>query len=325
MVSEILDCDNKALPDVIPAIVSNTPSQPNQHCDITANLLPVDMDTTEDSEKDVSVNLESTTEESGSSPTESSDDQMIHTDLGKSVEEKRAEFYAEIKESPVEGNSDCEKQSESETSSTKDSSSVEENSNHNNASSESSTSNDDENVVESTVETPKDNEMRIPCESSEESGEDNTVTSSVEPESKVTETEHAHIHLDSSSDFNTFQYWRTPIPQVDLELLNEPKASSVDTKSDNSSDDTVNVYDGTNGLTLGLSDSLNDLTVCDNKATSVMLGSSEAVEHDLQGTGQGETTMTVIDGVVQGIILMVLSSIFSYVAISCFYWFYYFT
>ncbi|XP_060601846.1 LOW QUALITY PROTEIN: serine/threonine-protein phosphatase 4 regulatory subunit 1-like [Ruditapes philippinarum] len=300
VVSEILDCDNsKTLPDVIPANVSNTSSQPSQDCDITANLLPVDMDTAEDSEKEVPVNMQMA-EESESGQTESSDDQMIHTDLGKSVEEKRAEFYAEINtESPVEP--DSEKQPERiSVSTTEDSSSVEDNSNHNNASIESSKSED--NVVGSTVESPKVvDEIRIPCESSEESS-DSTVTRSDESESTVTEPEPAHIHLDSSSDFDTFQYWRTPIPQVDVDpaLLTEPKSSSEPVMLNHySTSDTVNVYDSTNGLTLGLSDSLNDLTVCDNKVTSVMYGSSGAMEHNLQGTGQGETTMTVIDGVVQ--------------------------
>ncbi|XP_045192061.2 serine/threonine-protein phosphatase 4 regulatory subunit 1-like isoform X1 [Mercenaria mercenaria] len=301
VVSEIIDCDNKTLPDVIPANVSNISSQPNQNCDITANLLPVDMDTTEDSEKRVSQNTDNMemAEDSGTGPAENSDDQMVHKDLSKSVEEKRAEFYSEVGiESTLE--SDNEKQNESDRT-TRDNKS-QENVNHNNAT--ESNHNISEGKDESSVEKPKVDEIRIPCESSEDTDND-IVISSVESESGGTTTEHVHIHLDSSSDFDSFQYWRTPLPHVEVDLveLAEPKQVGADSKLDSCvTADTVSSSDSTSGLTLGLSDSLNDLTVCDNQSAPVTLGTSVAVEHDSQGAGQGmsgETTMTVIDGVVQ--------------------------
>lgn len=282
VVSEIIDCDNKTLPDVIPANVSSALSPLTTDCDITANLMSIYMDTTEDDERWESssscINMERTDELS-----KNLDGQMLHVDAAKSVEEKRSEFY--IKDNAAEALPTSENDNSAQSKVLK---CEEENVNHNNTL---------ENVTRTPeIELPKADEIRIPCESNED---DDIVGIAVESNSSVADTEHVHIHLDSSSDFNSFQYWRTPIPQVE-EDISKLKADNL-AKSDGTTGQNENAHEN-NGLTLALSDSLNDLSVCDHILGSVMLGPSEGVEHDLRSAGQvqDETTVTVIDGVVQG-------------------------
>lgn len=297
VVSEIVDCDKKTLPDVIPANVSESQSQGNSDCDITANLITVDMDTTEDTDmyKSETKSLEMDLAEDASTSSQNVQDKMIQEDINKSLEEKRAEFY--YKENIDEMTSEPVVETEVIEEERSDDS---ENSNHNNATESES------NVLTEDLEIPKREEIRIPCESNEVC--DETVNSIEQSESSDIVTENVHIHLDNSSDFDSFQYWRTPIPQVEVDLaaLSAPTEDNINSVLDSRvKSESENVYDSTSGLTLGLSDSLNDLTVCDNHSTSVMSGAQVAVEHDSQlgDLGQmqsGETTMTVIDGVVQG-------------------------
>lgn len=297
VVSEIVDCDKKTLPDVIPANVSDTQSQGTRDCDITANLITVDMDTTEDTNasKNERKSSEMDLAEDGTTSYENVPDKMVQGDVNKSLEEKRAEFYYKehIDEIPSESVVKAEVIDEERSDDI-------ENSNHNNATESES------NILVEDLEIPKREEIRIPCESND--SYDETVVSTEESESSDTVTEHVHIHLDNSSDFDSFQYWRTPIPQVEVDLaaLSAPTEDNINSVLDSHvKSGSVNVYDSSSGLTLGLSDSLNDLTVCDNHSTSVMSGAQVAIEHDSQlgDLGQvqsGETTMTVIDGVVQG-------------------------
>lgn len=283
VVSEIIDCDNKTLPDVIPANVSSALSPLTTDCDITANLVSIDMDTTEDDErwKSSCTNMDLTNE----SLSENLDGRMLHVDTAKSVEEKRSEFYTENNTEETLRTSENENSTQSEVLRCED------NVNHNNSM---------ENVASKTpeLELPKADEIRIPCESNED---DDTVAVIVESDLSDAKTEHAHIHLGSSSDFNSFQYWRTPIPQVE-EDISKLKVDNIAKSDSCSASQNENLHENNSGLTQALSDSLTDLSVCDNESGSVMSGPSEGVEHDLQSAchGQGETTVTVIDGVVQG-------------------------
>lgn len=144
---------------------------------------------------------------------------------------------------------------------------------------------------------------------------------------------HVHIHLDNTSDFDSFQFWRTPIPQLDLDLDiidGQPKNIHVTARVKDEEHHKVyasemNVQVGEKDMNPSLSDSMSDLTLCDkldgavintNRSKSVSeeeglrihkasISSVSEADNYLQGgsmslVGQNENTLTVIDGDVQG-------------------------
>ncbi|KAL4234722.1 Serine/threonine-protein phosphatase 4 regulatory subunit 1 [Mactra antiquata] len=314
IVSEIIDCDNKTLPDVIPANISGTSNSSSTDCDITANLKSHDVtssnddddgDGDEDTTKTNPLDMDVDNDESGAK--EPALDLLVQANLEESVEEKRADFYSQddVSHIQIDENHDMSKMSTESK-----------NSNHNNAATGGVEG------VENTRNNNRLDEIRIPCETNEyckddedddDDDDDDIVVTTVEEESIDSHsTEHVHIHLDSSSDFDSFQYWRTPILPVDLDLdiMKSESNETVGTKSDSNAS-TSNVMSGNpsndiQGLTLGLSDSLSDLTVCDNQQySSVMIADKQGADSNTPTStnyGQSEeTTMTVIDGVVQDI------------------------
>lgn len=156
-----------------------------------------------------------------------------------------------------------------------------------------------------------------------------------------------HIHLDNSVDFNSFNYWRTPLPSIDLDfdlVDGRPqnirvKATATDTRTHQvySTQMNVSVDDRTpnshktsediNAVTKGLKDTHVDSersalvvpskpargeeaavtepvqihtasvsTVTDaSEETVTHIGSTHVLGHQLS-----ETTLTIVDGVVQG-------------------------
>lgn len=325
VVSELGESEAKSLPDVIPANDCEGSSSTDAHCDITANLVSADIETrseqtlqkdTEENKvgtKDVEVEGTKMEEEDDS---ESSNEMFMQTDQDISVEEKRAEVYAELKKS------DTIKQESREESKDTEGEEKEDDENTNKSCSEVSNdtslltvdSNQNNSTVSFDINIPDDNEnkeidnkneeIKIPCES-DIVDTDDIVISTLESESVDTKNEPVHIHLNSSSDsdFNSFQFWRTPIPQVEVdltELISSDKTISSISVVEASSSKAVDQTFGSD-LTQSLSESLSDLTVCDNQISSVMIGSETSLgagfTHD---TSCGETSLAVIDGVVQG-------------------------
>lgn len=143
---------------------------------------------------------------------------------------------------------------------------------------------------------------------------------------------HVHIHIDNTSDFDSFQFWRTPIPQLDLDLdLVDGKPQNIHVTAKVKDKEHHKVYasemnvqvSGDTETNTNLSDSMSDLTVCDkldNPVINVNRSESVSEEEGLKihkasvssvsetddtlrtsVVGQNENTLTVIDGVVQGI------------------------
>lgn len=263
VVSEIVDCDTKSLPDVIPSTVLESVSSNSTNCDITANLVSVDMDTSMESNPDKPESEMDLTEEVETQTG------LVHVDQEHSVEEKRATHYLS-----------------NETSWTSTTTS------NDNAQSDANNSNDsvgENNVEDSSVDTPKETELL-----------EKEVTEPV-PSSEVKESENndeeVHIHLDNSSDFDSFQYWRTPLPQVDVDLdvLNDDPAN--ETMVSGASE----MYGDGLDLSAALSNSLSDLTVCDNNAAFMALCGN--TELDLSGTDNSTHQSFItspVDGMVQG-------------------------
>ena len=146
---------------------------------------------------------------------------------------------------------------------------------------------------------------------------------------------HVHIHLDNISDFDSFQFWRTPIPQLDLDLdIVDGKPQNIHVKARVKDEEHHKVYasemnvqvTGDRDVNSNLSDSLSDLTVCDkldnpvintnrsesvseeeglliHKASVSTVSETDNLYNSAASTsvaGQNENTLTVIDGVVQG-------------------------
>ena len=146
---------------------------------------------------------------------------------------------------------------------------------------------------------------------------------------------HVHIHLDNISDFDSFQFWRTPIPQLDLDLdIVDGKPQNIHVKARVKDEEHHKVYasemnvqvSGDRDVNSNLSDSLSDLTVCDkldnpvintnrsesvseeeglliHKASVSTVSETDNLYNSAASTlaaGQNENTLTVIDGVVQG-------------------------
>ena len=150
-----------------------------------------------------------------------------------------------------------------------------------------------------------------------------------------TKAGHVHIHLDNTSDFDTFQFWRTPIPQLDLDLeIVDGKPQNIHVKARVKDEEHHKVYasemnvqvSGERDVNSNLSDSMSDLTICDKLDNPVInTNRSESVSEEegllihkasvstvsetdntfnsgvsTSVAGQNENTLTVIDGVVQG-------------------------
>ena len=263
VVSEILDCDTKLLPDVIPSTVLDNLSSNSTNCDITANLQTIDMGSPTEGE---CIPEESTVKVVAEMDlSEETENQSVQEDEAQSVEEKRAEHYLL-----------------SETSQNSDSSISDQNAhvvdtdNYSNNNAHNSDSH--QNIEESSAGNPTTSQLENPL-SETDNANDST-------ESLV------HIHLNNSSDFDSFQFWRTPLPQVDLDLdiLKENALSSDELQSLEAD------------LRVALSNSMSDLTVCDNQASSALLNENGLANFEAitSGMNNSETTMTVIDGMVQG-------------------------
>ncbi|XP_052816224.1 serine/threonine-protein phosphatase 4 regulatory subunit 1-like isoform X2 [Mya arenaria] len=284
VVSEIIDCDTKTLPDLIPATVS----EGNQSsCDITANLSAVDNDSTsENNAEDQSgesgplTSFMDISEEQGSNQSETG---MVQRDDNQSTEEKRAEFY--FNNEPKETVKEDEPNEDKSISGTDDS--AQNNSNCNNDNHQKDINVD---VEESSTDVVKTSPEQS------ESNENNV--------ERTLETQNVNIQVDSTSDFDSFNYWRTPIPAVELglDILQESSTDEELQARRYFADDNEQHAD----LCAALSNTLDDLSVCDNQATSVIEHSSpESNEIDLSNIapimpeGGMETTMPVIDGVIQ--------------------------
>lgn len=269
VVSEIVDCDTKSLPDVIPSTVLENLSSNSANCDITANLSSVDMDVSADTESDARTETTMGENSAEMDVTEEVENQsgLVQVDQLQSVEEKRAEHYLNKEE-----------QGRETSQSTEDSSAVSSSLQTTEQTCDNSSDENRVNIQESNLGNPTEN-----SESSEQSPN--------------TETTEVHIHLDNSSDFDTFQFWRTPIPQVDIDLdtLNKEDSPATETLQISSSDQQM--FEDSRDLSAALSSSLSDLTVCDNQ--SVLLSDFAGIEPISSGDNT-ETTMSVIDGVVQG-------------------------
>lgn len=276
IVSEIIDCDTKSLPDVIPSTVLENLSSNSTKCDITANLTAVDMDlSTDTAESSSEVTLEKIVSDMDLS--EEGENQSIQEDETRSVEEKRAEHYLRNETSQnIESSTDADLGTD-ESNAHVDTENV-----SNNNANESDTSIQNLSL-----------ELTNPDSSQSEKPLSESVPVSDSGNANSCDENQVHIHLDDTSDFDTFQYWRTPIPQVDIDLdsLKEdtPPVSSEDQLSVSSD------------LNAALSNSMSDLTVCDTQQSSVLVNENTLAGLEAISSGDtSETTMTVIDGMVQG-------------------------
>lgn len=280
MVSEIVDCDSKILPDLIPSTVT----EGNQSsCDITANLSTVDMDTRED---DQNQSKESSLEQTVMDVSEVENDNqseeggqtgLVQTDINQSVEELRAEHYMGQENSNPAQESD----------EIIDNISTDNNVNSNNTE-VNETDNNDSLQGDSSVE-----------QSDSQEGSTNVDTIVERP----LEEQSVSIQVDGTNSYDSFQYWRMPLPEVDLD---------VDLLQESSTDDDVlpryTPDEQHKDLCAALSNTLDDLTVCDNLPVSVIEHSHPYGNNEIDissiapivSEDGSETTMTVIDGVVQG-------------------------
>lgn len=284
--SEIVDCDTKSLPDVIPSTVLENLSSNSANCDITANLSSIDMDVSADNESDARTETTKGENSAEMDLTEEVENQsgLVQVDQSQSVEEKRAEHYLNKEEHSRETSQSTESSAVSSSLQTTEQT-CDKSSNENRV-----------NIQGSNLGNPIEN-----SESSEQSPN--------------TETTEVHIHLDNSSDFDTFQFWRTPIPQVDIDLdiLNNEDSPATETPQGSLSDQQM--FEDSRDLSAALSSSLSDLTVCDNQ--SVLLTDLAGIEPISSGDNT-ETTMSVIDGVVQGKSGCCLKMLYPQLALSIF-------
>ena len=194
--------------------------------------------------------------------------------------------------------------------------------------------------------TPEDETQRVTTE--DEKMKNDNVTNITQSSTNIgaqidsqPKSGNVQIHVDNVDDFNSFNYWRTPIPLIDIDLSIVDSEESIlelntgiGTEEKSYACQNLNDADGEiHDLSEALSESLPDLSVCD-KDTSVIEGQGAGRMLD-QASGQvnslnsdkpcfekanfmgneSETTIPVIDGVLQG---KFQSSVnFSYCACAC--------
>ena len=265
------------------------------------------------------------------------------SDLDQSVEEKRAKHYSHVtdEESTDIVNDINSQENPNSPQETKDlSEGAEETAN---------TMVEARDTSEELVEIPLDSDS---SGNKEETSEEPRLTGTEKEEVKLTDQNtndnhssevvessskpgHVHIHLDNISDFDSFQFWRTPIPQLDLDLdIVDGKPQNIHVKARVKDEEHHKVYasemnvqvSGDRDVNSNLSDSLSDLTVCDkldnpvintnrsesvseedglliHKASVSTVSETDNLYNSAASTsvaGQNENTLTVIDGVVQG-------------------------
>ena len=266
------------------------------------------------------------------------------SDLDQSVEEKRAKHYSHVtdEESTDIVNDINSQERPNSPQETKDlSEGVEDET--------AKTMVEARDISEELVEIPLDSDS---SGNKEETSEEPRLTSTEKEEVKLTDQNtndnhssevvessskpgHVHIHLDNISDFDSFQFWRTPIPQLDLDLdIVDGKPQNIHVKARVKDEEHHKVYasemnvqvTGDRDVNSNLSDSLSDLTVCDkldnpvintnrsesvseedglliHKASVSTVSETDNLYNSAASTsvaGQNENTLTVIDGVVQG-------------------------
>lgn len=132
----------------------------------------------------------------------------------------------------------------------------------------------------------------------------------VESAQAETEQSEVPVNIENPSDFNSFQFWRTPIPvvELDLDLLQESSTDPEETFRDPFEDNRPHT-----DQCAAFANTLEDLSICDNLPNTVIedqyrmsresLGTNEVDISDIepiQSIDDTETTMRVINGVVQG-------------------------
>ena len=299
-------------------------SSDNKKAEVSTESIVLDIDNTESTDDETSSNV---------IPYQSNIDQ--------SVEEKRAEHYSKVDTQEAETNEESSIQENQKNSEevNKDA--------ENSAAKMKQDSKETDSSLQGLVDIPLDSETVEQSENDDSQKQENTEvlqkeedisepnvnnnhsTESVESSSS-TKSGHVHIHLDNTSDFDSFNFWRTPLPQLDLELdLVDGKPQNIHVTARVKDQEHHKVYASEMNIQVGdkdssanLSDSMSDLTVCDKLDNTVMnTNRSESISEEdgvmirkasvssvsdedsgaKSTSGQTENTLTVIDGVVQGI------------------------
>ena len=298
-------------------------SSDNKEAEISTESIVLDIDNTESTDDETSSNV---------IPYQSNIDQ--------SVEEKRAEHYSKVDTQEAEMSEESSRQ-ENQNNSEEVNKDVE-----NSAAQMEQNSKETDSSLQGLVDIPLDTETVEQTENDDSQKQENTEvlqkgdisepnvnnnhsTESVESSSNM-KSGHVHIHLDNTSDFDSFNFWRTPLPQLDLELdLVDGKPQNIHVTARVKDQEHHKVYASEMNIQVGdkdssanLSDSMSDLTVCDKLDNTVMnTNRSESISEEdgvmirkasvssvsdedsgaKSTSGQTENTLTVIDGVVQGI------------------------
>ncbi|XP_052229357.1 serine/threonine-protein phosphatase 4 regulatory subunit 1-like isoform X1 [Dreissena polymorpha] len=300
VVSEIVDCDSKTLPDVIP---TNMLEQ-NQSavCDITANVMMVDMDTSADNDsledKKKKVGTESEWRDFGSSPG------LVQVNTDKSVEEIRAEHYVGQnieKDKIVETLSDEKTIESNVVEPVQDIVDTQTSTGHN-----SNNNLTEEHIGD--VHTIGTN-SGAQDDSSDIVKSLNDAKHKVESVQDQSEHQEVAVNVENSSNFNSFQFWRTPLPVVELDLdLLQDSSTEPEMFRDPFEDNRPHT-----DQCAAFANTLEDLSICDNLPNTVIddqyrmsresLGSNEVDISDIEPItpidDTEETTMRVINGVVQ--------------------------
>ena len=160
---------------------------------------------------------------------ESSTDEKTISDLSDiSPEEKRAELYREQNKSEEESeNSNASSSSSCDNTSAVDSELANENTSVNNSGEDRSSSEEDSGKCSTETDHSETSQSQPSVGNIElddsNNGTCDSISDDLESDSQSTEqtkSNTVHIHLDSNvdSEFSSFNYWRTPLPEVDVDF-----------------------------------------------------------------------------------------------------------